>query len=225
MIWSYWKPEQWNLTSKSITPLTSQEVCLPARPPNRHISLCFLFALHSFPYHHLLMLLQVAMLRLCCTLAIHNKKTIHSSWAICVIAFCLQSAVHANRWLPQTAWLLQIYHQEESIFFNPYATGYAIRWPSIIRKPSTAHKQFASSLPVCNQLFMPTDDCPKQPDYFRYIIKRKVYFITLMLLLTNWPIQYDAKTLKKWLKPLHMGTHLRVLSESFQMNTQMIGLI
>ena len=26
---------------------------------------------------------------------------------------------------------------------------------------------------------------------------------------------------KKWLKPCNMGTHLRVLSESFQMNTNM----
>ena len=28
----------------------------------------------------------------------------------------------------------------------------------------------------------------------------------------------------KWLKPWHMGTHQRVLSESYPMNTNMIGL-
>ena len=39
------------------------------------------------------------------------------------------------------------------------------------------------------------------------------------------PIQNDAKKkLLKWLKPWHMGTHLRVLSESYLMNTNMTGL-
>ena len=31
------------------------------------------------------------------------------------------------------------------------------------------------------------------------------------------------KTRKKWLKPWHMGTHLSVLSESYQMNTNKTG--
>ena len=30
-----------------------------------------------------------------------------------------------------------------------------------------------------------------------------------------WPIQYDVKNPEKWLKPWQMGTHLRVLSESY----------
>ena len=38
-----------------------------------------------------------------------------------------------------------------------------------------------------------------------------------------WPILNDAKNPEKWLKPWQMGTHLRVLSESYPMNTNMIG--
>ena len=38
-----------------------------------------------------------------------------------------------------------------------------------------------------------------------------------------WPTQNDAKKLGKCLKSWHMGTHLRVLSESYPMNTNMIG--
>ena len=37
-------------------------------------------------------------------------------------------------------------------------------------------------------------------------------------------MQNDAKKLEKWLKPWHMGLHLRVLSESIRMNTIMQGL-
>ena len=36
-----------------------------------------------------------------------------------------------------------------------------------------------------------------------------------------WPIQNDAKNPEKWQKPWQMGTHLKVLSESYQMNTNM----
>ena len=40
-----------------------------------------------------------------------------------------------------------------------------------------------------------------------------------------WPIQNDAKKMKKWLKPWHMGSesHLRLLSESYVMNTNMLS--
>ena len=48
-------------------------------------------------------------------------------------------------------------------------------------------------------------------------------FFTLMLLVnfasTNW---YEKA--EKWPKPWHMGTHLRVLSESYQINTNMTGI-
>ena len=41
-----------------------------------------------------------------------------------------------------------------------------------------------------------------------------------MLLVAIWPIPNDAKCLKPW----HMGTHPRVLSESFPMITNMAVL-
>ena len=37
------------------------------------------------------------------------------------------------------------------------------------------------------------------------------------------PLQNDAKNPEKLLKPWTMGTHLRVLSKSYQMNTKMTG--
>ena len=37
------------------------------------------------------------------------------------------------------------------------------------------------------------------------------------------PIQNHAKNQRKWLKPWHMGTHMRVLSESYPINTNMTG--
>ena len=45
-------------------------------------------------------------------------------------------------------------------------------------------------------------------------------FLTLLLVVTNLVI---TKRCGKCLKPLHMGTHLRVLSESYPMNTNMTG--
>ena len=38
-----------------------------------------------------------------------------------------------------------------------------------------------------------------------------------------WPIQNDIKKTEKLLKPWHMGTHLRVLSQSYLMNNNMTG--
>ena len=39
-----------------------------------------------------------------------------------------------------------------------------------------------------------------------------------------WPKQNDAKNQKKeWLKPWHLGTHLRVLNEGYPMSTNMTG--
>ena len=44
-----------------------------------------------------------------------------------------------------------------------------------------------------------------------------------MLLLANLANTKWCKNPKKWLKPWHMGTHLRVFSESYQINTNMTG--
>ena len=44
--------------------------------------------------------------------------------------------------------------------------------------------------------------------------------LTLMLI---WPIQTIAKVLERRLKPCHMGTHLRILSEGYPMNNNMTG--
>ena len=48
--------------------------------------------------------------------------------------------------------------------------------------------------------------------------------IFLMLLVANLTIRKWCKNMKEWLKPWHMGTHLRVLSKSFLMNTNLTGL-
>ena len=47
--------------------------------------------------------------------------------------------------------------------------------------------------------------------------------LTFMLLVTNLANTKWCRKPEKWLKPWHMGTHLRVLSESFPMNTNMTG--
>ena len=47
--------------------------------------------------------------------------------------------------------------------------------------------------------------------------------LTLMLLVANFACTKWCKNPEKRLKPWHIGTHLRVLSESFQMNTNMTG--
>ena len=51
------------------------------------------------------------------------------------------------------------------------------------------------------------------------------YGLTLMLLVVNLADTKWCKKPGKWLKPWQMGTHLRVLSESFPMSTNMTGLI
>ena len=47
--------------------------------------------------------------------------------------------------------------------------------------------------------------------------------LTLMLLVANMAYTKWRKTPEKWLKTWYTGTHLRVLSKSFPMNTNMIG--
>ena len=47
--------------------------------------------------------------------------------------------------------------------------------------------------------------------------------LILMLLVANFCITKWCKQAGKWLKPWQIGTHLRVLSESFPMNTNMTG--
>ena len=48
--------------------------------------------------------------------------------------------------------------------------------------------------------------------------------LTLILVVAIiWPLYNNAKIHEKWLKPWHNGTHLRVLSESYLMNTNMTG--
>ena len=52
-----------------------------------------------------------------------------------------------------------------------------------------------------------------------------LYSLTLyyMLLVANLANKNDAEKAEKRLKPLHMGTHLGALSESYPMNTNMTG--
>ena len=47
--------------------------------------------------------------------------------------------------------------------------------------------------------------------------------LTLMPLVSNLANTKWCKQIEKWLKPWHMGTYLRVLSESCPMNTNMTG--
>ena len=47
--------------------------------------------------------------------------------------------------------------------------------------------------------------------------------LTLTLLVANFANTKWCKKTRKWLKPWHIGTHLRVLSESYLMNTNMTG--
>ena len=47
--------------------------------------------------------------------------------------------------------------------------------------------------------------------------------LTILLLVTNLANTKWCKKSEKWLKPWHMGTHLRVLSISYPMDTNMTG--
>ena len=47
--------------------------------------------------------------------------------------------------------------------------------------------------------------------------------LTLVLVVANLANTKWCKKTRKWLKPWHMGTHLRVLSKSYPMNTNMSG--
>ena len=50
-----------------------------------------------------------------------------------------------------------------------------------------------------------------------------IHSLTLMLLVANLVITKWCKNPEKWLKPWHKSTHLRVLGESYLMNTHMTG--
>ena len=52
---------------------------------------------------------------------------------------------------------------------------------------------------------------------------RTTSYCSLMLLVADLANTKGCKKAEKWLRPRHMGTHLRVLSESYVMNTNMIG--
>ena len=53
--------------------------------------------------------------------------------------------------------------------------------------------------------------------------KKKLIYDTLMLLVANLANTKCCKILEKWLKPWYMGTHLRVLGNSYPMNTNLTG--
>ena len=55
------------------------------------------------------------------------------------------------------------------------------------------------------------------------VTKLPVMLLTFMLLVDNFANTKWCKNPEKWLKPWQMGTHLRVLGESFQMNTKTTG--
>ena len=55
-------------------------------------------------------------------------------------------------------------------------------------------------------------------DNFRYVL-----LLTFMLLVANLANTIWCENPKRWLKPWQMGTYLRVLSESYPMNTNMTG--
>ena len=59
--------------------------------------------------------------------------------------------------------------------------------------------------------------------YYCSMWESQVRLLTLMLLVANSTNTKWCKNPEKSLKPWQMGTHLRVLSESFQMNTNMTG--
>ena len=76
-----------------------------------------------------------------------------------------------------------------------------------------------------------------QPLYIIYIMHSRILInliavyvielLTIMLLVANltdtkWKMMQNKTW--KWLKPWHMGTHLRVLSMSYPMNSGMIGI-
>ena len=49
-------------------------------------------------------------------------------------------------------------------------------------------------------------------------VMKTSYMLTVMLLVANLANTKWCKNPEKWLKPWHMGTHLRVLSKSYPMN-------
>ena len=61
----------------------------------------------------------------------------------------------------------------------------------------------------------------KEETYTMQHPMQKLGFQPLLLVANNWTIQNDAKNLKKITETLAYGTHLRVLSESHPMNTNM----
>ena len=68
-----------------------------------------------------------------------------------------------------------------------------------------------------------TNNKTHQPGVMYIHSEQRIKGLTLMLLVANLPIQNDAKSMKNSPKPWHMGTHLKVLTESFLMSTNMTG--
>ena len=51
----------------------------------------------------------------------------------------------------------------------------------------------------------------------------QLYFKLFCCWLLIWPVQNYAKKTEKCVKPWHMGTHLKVLSQGYPMTTNMTG--
>ena len=56
-----------------------------------------------------------------------------------------------------------------------------------------------------------------------YLTAIWIKLLTLMLLVATLVFTNVCENPEKWLKPWHMGTHLRVLSKGFPMNTNLTG--
>ena len=76
---------------------------------------------------------------------------------------------------------------------------------------------------VCKNIYLEDHGRIYEFDTTKYISRLACQILTLMLLVANSTNTKWCEKPEKSLKPWQMGTHLRVLSESFQMNTNMTG--
>ena len=115
---------------------------------------------------------------------------------------------------------LEIFSKDSLIQMTPHLSGHF--WPLkswTLRDNKSSDHQVVHNYKNISGMCMFTQQLSLQKQW-----TNSTNILTIMLLVANLSNTKRCKKPKKWPKPWHMGTHLRVLKKCFPMNTKMTGL-
>ena len=151
------------------------------------------------------------------TNTVNRKQRWHIQLSASVIIFCKRCAVWISRRTSFSSMFCWNGRQRQCSCMSDISIHGRTR---VLRYLADTQRDFELKCPKITSRLIATNNstyCPVRT------FEVNLLFLTLMLLVANFSNTQWCKKPEKWLKPWHMGTHLRVLSESSLMGTNMTG--